>query len=135
MRRVGTATALIALGALWGCSSTGGATQPLNPAAQRLGPIAIAFVNTGLGSGPVQITMADGEVLNGSYRNSTLSGGDLSPLPSFPVASDLLIGDGPVQFVANGPKTTIYCRGHRTLGGNGNGQCQTASGALWSISW
>ena len=135
MRRL--AMALIAIGGLSACSRTVGATQPLNPAAQRLGPIAIAIVNTGfgpeIGNGPVQIFMADGEVLNSSYWDGALS--DASPLPSFPVGSNLQVGDGLVQFVASGPKTTIYCRAHRTLSGNGNGQCRTANGALWSISW
>ena len=70
MRSTGFKIALAALAAaeLLGCSSTGGATAPLNAAAQQRGPISFAFVNTGLGNGPVQIVMADGEVLNGTYR-------------------------------------------------------------------
>ena len=79
-------------------------TFPLNNAAKRLGPIRATFVRTGSGEGPVTITMGDGEVLTGRYR--VTSGTSLGYAASGPwLASALIITDGPVQFVASGPKT------------------------------
>ena len=127
---IGVALATLGLAS---CSSTGGAT-PINASAQQLGPISVAFVNTGGVTGPAQIVMANGEVLNGSFSNAVLGGGLLT-LPIGFVADSLNIGDGPVQIVASGPHTTIVCRGERTLGGNGHGKCQNQAGALWAVSW
>jgi hypothetical protein len=45
------------------------------------------------------------------------------------------LGDGPVQFVANGPKTQMLCRGVSSPFGHGNGRCETYDGALWAVSW
>ncbi|MCW2317618.1 hypothetical protein M2322_003182 [Rhodoblastus acidophilus] len=118
---------------LSGCNDTAD-TFPLNDAAKRLGPVRVDFVRTGIGSGPVTITMADGEVLAGNYRVAfgatqgfAFSGGHS--------ASALIISDGPVQFVATGPKTQILCRGQSTTAGHGSGECQTYEGALWAVSW
>ena len=97
---------------LSGCAGTVD-TFPLNPAAKQIGNIRAEFTRTGLGSGPVTITMPDGEVL----------------------ASALVITSGPVQFVATGPKTQILCRGFSSTMGHGSGQCQTYEGAVWAVSW
>jgi hypothetical protein len=43
-------------------------------------------------------------------------------------AGGIAIGDGPVQFVARGPKTEILCRRTSTPMGHGNGECQTYEG-------
>ncbi len=127
------AVGLAALMTLGGCADTAD-VFPKNAAAQRLGPVKATFERTGLGRGPVTITMADGEVLTGEYRVAfgTSVGMAFSGAQS---ASAIVIGDGPVQFVATGPKTQILCRGTSTTMGHGNGECQTYDGAAWAISW
>ena len=107
---------------------------PLNAQAKELGPLKATFVRTGLGRGPVTVTMGDGEVLTGEYRVAFGSeqGFGFSGSHS---ASTLIITDGPVQFVLNGPKTQMLCRGTISTMGHGSGQCQTFDGALWAISW
>jgi hypothetical protein len=118
---------------LVGCTDTAD-VFPLNAAAKAYGPLQASFERTGVGRGPVTITMGDGEVLHGTYRVAfgssqafAFSGGQS--------ASAMLITDGPVQFVARGPKTEILCRGVSSTMGHGNGQCQTFEGALWAINW
>ena len=122
-----------ALALLAGCSDTAD-IFPLNAAAQQLGPVHLSFVRTGIGRGPVTITMADGEVLKGEYR--VAFGGGVGMAFSGPYsASAIVISDGPVQFVATGPKTQMLCRGTSTPAGHGNGQCQTFDGAVRAVSW
>jgi hypothetical protein len=118
---------------LSGCAGTVD-TFPLNPAAKQIGNIRAEFTRTGVGSGPVTITMPDGEVLRGRYRVAfgTAQGFAFSGSQS---ASALVITDGPVQFVATGPKTQILCRGVSSTMGHGSGQCQTYEGAVWAVSW
>lgn len=129
--------AVVAVGPLTvflsGCSDTAD-VFPMNAAAKSYGPIKASFVRTGTGQGPVTITMADGEVLTGQYRVAFGSsvGFAFSGTHS---ASAIVIGDGPVQFVATGPKTQILCRGTSSTMGHGNGECQTYDGAVWAISW
>jgi hypothetical protein len=121
---------LIALGA---CSTTA-ETFPMNDAAQRRGPIRVEFVRSTEGRGPVTITMANGEVLQGGYRVTlgTTEGYGFAGRSS---ASNLLITNGPVLFVANGPRTQMICRGNSSMTGLGSGQCQTYDGAVWGMSW
>ena len=119
--------------ALTGCSATAD-TFPLNAAAEKLGPLKASFVRTGTGSGPVTIAMADGEVLTGTYHV------DFGTEQAFTFAgtnsaSAIVITDGPVQFVATGPKTQILCRGTSNTMGHGSGECQTYDGAVWAVSW
>jgi hypothetical protein len=123
------ATALM----LAGCADTAD-VFPLNREAQRLGPLKATFVRTGIGRGPVTVTMGDGEVLTGEYRVAfgSAEGFAFSGTHS---ASAIVITDGPVQFVLSGPKTQLLCRGTSTTMGHGSGQCQTFDGALWAISW
>ena len=134
--RDGNLRALVLLASLiWlaGCTDSAD-VFPKNAAAKQLGHVKASFVRTGIGRGPVTFTMADGEVLTGEYRvafGSTVgmafSGGRS--------ASAMVISDGPVQFVATGPKTEILCRGTSTPMGHGNGECQTFDGAVWLMSW
>ena len=128
-----TAAIFISFSALVSCSDTAD-VFPMNEAAHRLGPMRASFVRTGVGRGPVTITMADGEVLTGEYR--VAFGSDVGmAFSGTRSASALIIKDGPVQFVASGPKTQMLCRGTSTPMGHGNGECQTYEGALWAISW
>lgn len=118
---------------LAGCTDTAD-VFPMNDAAQHLGPVKASLMRTGTGRGPVTITMGDGEVLTGEYRVAfgSATGAAFSGTQS---ASAIIITDGPVQFVATGPKTQMLCRGNSSTMGHGNGQCQTYDGALWAISW
>ena len=127
------AVAVWALIALAACSTTA-STFPLNDAAQRLGPIRVEFVRSAAGRGPVTITMADGEVLRGGYRVAFGTVDDFG-FGRRSSASDLVITNGPVLFVANGPRTQILCRGNSSTMGLGSGQCQTYQGAVWGMSW
>jgi hypothetical protein len=124
---------LLSLILLSGCSDTAD-TFPMNAAAKELGPIQVSFVRTGIGKGPVTITMADGEILKGEYR--VAFGTSTGMAFAGPVtASAIVIQDGPVQFVATGPKTQMLCRGNSSTMGHGSGQCQTYEGAVWAVSW
>jgi hypothetical protein len=127
--------AVLLTGLLAGCATTDTADVfPMNAAAQRLGPMQASFVRTGTGRGPVTFTMADGEVVAGEYR--VAFGGSVGTAFSGAwSASAIVIRDGPVQFVARGPKTQVLCRGTSNPMGHGNGECQTFEGAVWAISW
>lgn len=118
---------------LSGCTGTAD-VFPLNNAAKQLGPVHATFVRTGVGSGPVTITMASGEVLKGTYKVAFGSAEEFG-FSGAQEHSDLLITDGPVQFVATGPNTQMLCRGTSSTMGHGNGECQTYDGALWAIDW
>jgi hypothetical protein len=95
--------ALAVLFALAACTDTAD-TFPMNDAAHQMGPIKVDFVRTGIGRGPVTITMADGEVLKGEYLVAfgSTQGFAFSGTHS---ASALVITDGPMQFVATGNPT------------------------------
>jgi hypothetical protein len=138
MRFLLPAALAAALMALSGCTDTAD-VFPMNAAAKQLGPVNLSFVRTGVGKGPVTITMADGEVLTGQYR--VAFGGSVgtafgsSARSGAWSGSALVISDGPVQFVARGSKTEMLCRGTSSTMGHGNGECQTFDGAAWVISW
>ena len=119
--------------ALCACAGTVD-TFPMNEQAKALGPLRASFTRTGVGSGPVEMTMADGEVLKGTYRVAfgTAQGFGFSGTHS---ATALIITDGPVQFVVTGPRTQLLCRGTSSTMGHGSGQCQNFDGAVWTMSW
>ena len=85
--------------------------------------------------------MADGEVVAGEYRvafgESVGFLGSVGQVPPSLYVTALfslcVIRDGPVQFVARGPKTQMLCRGMSNPMGHGNGKCQTYDGAVWAI--
>lgn len=137
-RGLAAAVGLLSLVTLGACSSMGtwdtADTFPLNDAAHRLGPVHVEFLRTGVGRGPVVITMADGEVLRGEYRVAFGSEEGFG-FAGRSTASALVITGGPVQFVATGPQTQVLCRGSSSTIGHGNGQCQTYDGAVWAVSW
>ena len=117
---------------LTGCMDTAD-TFPLNSAAKQIGSPKVEFARTGVGSGPVTITMPDGEVLKGTYRVA-FGAAEGFAFSGAQMATALVITDGPVQFVANGPKTQVLCRGTSSVAGHGSGQCQNADGAIWAVS-
>ncbi len=133
-KRVLSRAAAIGLLAVLSACSDSADVFPLNPAASELGPVRASFVRTGVGRGPVTVTMADGEVLTGEYRVA-FGTSEAFAFSGSHSASAIVIGDGPVQFVVTGPKTQLLCRGTSTVMGHGSGQCQNAEGAVWAISW
>ena len=133
MKRLAIVAAIAALAGLSACAGTAD-VFPLNAAAKQIGSPKVSFERTGVGSGPVTITMPDGEVLKGTYRVA-FGGGYGFAFSGAQSATALVITDGPVQFVARGPKTEILCRGTSSTMGHGSGECQTYEGAVWSMSW
>lgn len=107
---------------------------PLNQSARQLGTPRISFVRQGTDSGPVTVTMPDGEILMGTYRVNRRGfvGMAFSGARS---ATAMGFAGGSVQFVANGPRTQMLCRGDGGGFGHGNGECETTTGALWAVSW
>jgi hypothetical protein len=123
---------------------------PLNPSAERLGPIEVSSIRMSAPRGPITIQMGDGEILTGEYwgayslaqnlglPNHTDVGSDNTQPFGFsdhPSPSRLRINDGPVHIVAIGPKTEILCRGRSGPMGYADAECQTVDGALWAIYW
>jgi hypothetical protein len=107
---------------------------PMNDAARKIGDPKIEFVREGRDTGPVTITMPTGEVLKGHY-NVARDGGLAMAFSGGKTATAIGIGSGGVQFVARGPSTEILCRGSVSIGGHGNGECQTVEGAVWAVSY
>jgi hypothetical protein len=123
---------LASLLVLCGCTDTAD-VFPANDAAHSRGSMKVSFVRTGTGRGPVTFTMADGEVLTGEYRVAFGSSVGMAFAGPYS-ATALVITDGPIQFVATGPRTQLLCRGTSSTMGHGNGQCQTYEGAIWNLS-
>ncbi len=132
-RRWRAIVAYSALGLLAACTDSAD-VFPLNEAAHKIGSPTISFVRQGIDRGPVTITMPDGEVLQGYYRVAR-GGGAAMAFSGGQTATAIGFGDGAVQFVAKGPKTEMLCRGTSSIGGHGNGQCQTFEGAVWAVSY
>jgi len=122
-----------ALIGLCGCADTAD-VFPSNDAAKQMGRPRVEFVRTGVGRGPVTITMPDGEILTGTW--TVAFGGTIGMgFSGGRSASAITIGDGNVQFVASGPKTEVLCRGQSSSFGHGAGECQAYEGALCAVSW
>lgn len=125
----------LALAAMLAACTDSADTFPLNEQARRIGSPTLSFVRTGTGRGPVTITMPDGEVLRGDYRINR-SGFIGTAFAGRHSATTIGMGDGFVQFVANGPRTQLLCRGVTgALSNHGNGECESAAGARWAVSW
>jgi hypothetical protein len=136
---------IVAVG-LGGCSAH---VIPMNPSAERLGPIEVSSIRMGAPRGPVTIKMGDGEILTGEYWGAFTLRRSLGFTDRTDVGSDnardfgfsghsprrLRINDGPLHIVANGPRTQILCRGRSGVMGYGDAECQTLNGDLWAIYW
>lgn len=107
---------------------------PLNPKAQVIGDPQISFVREGIDRGPVKAVMPSGEQLQGYYRVAR-SGDVAMAFSGGQTATAIGMGEGGVQFVLRGPQTEMLCRGSVSLGGHGNGECQTVDGAVWAVSY
>jgi hypothetical protein len=132
-RRIRTALYLTAIISVAACTSNAD-VFPLNDSAKKIGDPTIEFVRQGTDSGPVTITMPDGEVLHGYYRVAR-NGGIAMAFSGGQSATAIGFGSGGVQFVAKGPRTEILCRGSVSFSGHGNGECQTVDGAVWAVSY
>jgi hypothetical protein len=123
---------------------------PINPSAERLGPIEVSSILMGASRGPVTIKMGDGEVLTGEYWGAYSFARSLGFADRGDIGSDrtrdfgfsrhtssgrLRINEGTVHIVAIGPKTEILCRGRSGVMGYGDAECQTIDGARWAIYW
>jgi len=126
-----SAVALVVLAA---CTSSAG-VFPLNDAAKAIGSPQIDFVREGLDQGPVTITMPSGEILKGHYYVARSGEFAAASFSNGQNASAIALGGGGVQFVARGPMTEMLCQGSVSLGGHGNGECQTENGAVWAVDY
>ena len=113
---------LIVLLATSACAGTGTMT-PLNPAAQQIGIPKVEYTRTGLGHGPVTVTMPDGEVLNGSFQVAE-QGAFVTAFNSRGGSSSAFASSGGGNFFVSavGPRTTLACQGNVSFG-HGGGLC------------
>jgi hypothetical protein len=129
------ATAMvIAFGAICGGCTDAGRSFPMDDASLAAGTPKFEFVRQGLGRGPVTVTMADGEVLQGEYQVTNndsvgvaFAGGHM--------ATAVASGSGrPVVVNAVGPRGTILnCEGALDIGGHGSLICQTNHGTKYRV--
>ena len=113
---------------------------PINEIARTTGLPRFEFVRQGIGTGPVTITMPDGEVLVGRYSvaqgGAVAMGSGTAFSPHGPVAytgtSTIVNSGGNAYVIANGPRTSMTCQ--LEVGGiHGGGVCRTTTGAEYQI--
>jgi hypothetical protein len=126
--------AALALAELCGGCADQARVYPLDEAAMQAGVPKIEFVRSGLGSGPVTITMPDGEVLQGEYQvteNAAIGMG----FSGGRSATAIGYGSGrPVVVNAVGNRGTIMnCEGALDIGGHGSLICQTGRGQRYRM--
>jgi hypothetical protein len=135
---LGAAFAVAAL--LAGCASTTN-LYPENDIALKCGPLKGTLMKYGVGSGPISITMPDGEVLTGQYTmnlggavgfGSTYGGGR----STFSTASVTPMGST-IEADLSGPKgTTMRCElRNNNLTARGNGECRASNGAAYRVQY
>lgn len=121
---------LLAAGLLAGCAYMDDAQMyPMNPLAQQIGVPRVEFMRN-VNSGPIKVTMPDGEVLNGSF--SVIKAGGIA-FGFSPAGTATAFGEangGNFYASARGPRTTITCRGN-AANGHGGGVCRTQDGATY----
>jgi hypothetical protein len=120
-----------ALLVLTACAKTATMT-PLNPEAQHLGSPKFEYTATGLGQGPVTITMPDGELLNGSWSVAQGGGFATAVGPGGSASAFVLSGGGNFFVAATGPKTSLACQGNVSFG-HGGGICRTPDGTVYQM--
>jgi hypothetical protein len=110
---------------LSGCTERG-PLYPLDQTSAQAGSPVVEFTRRGLGSGPVTVTMPDGEILHGEYRvtenaavGMAFAGGRMATAVGY--------GSGrPVVVQATGDRGTVMtCEGTADIGGHGSGICET----------
>jgi hypothetical protein len=123
---------LVAAG-LSGCADTA-RVYAMDDAALRSGTPKIEFTRSGLGHGPVTVTMPNGEVLHGEYQvteNAAVGFG----LAGAHIATAVSYGSGrPVVISATGERGTILnCEGAADIDGHGSGICETNKGHRYRV--
>lgn len=115
---------------------------PINAEAGS-GPMRAKFTDSGMGSGPVEITMPDGETLKGEFSTTDTSSygfgtgiastGRTSTIASG--SSAVVSGSMPGVLTAIGPAgTTVQCEYVvNTFSGSGSGTCETNKGQSYSL--
>lgn len=133
---------------LAGCAATA-RLYPANPAAQVGGTLEASTRETEMGSGPIRVTMPDGEILKGRYSidpgfstgdgniNVSAFGGSHRPFSNAfgswgsadarSTATATLIGRR---------ATSMKCEVvNNNYTGHGDGACRTSSGAIYKIAY
>lgn len=117
---------------------------PANPAAGTSGLLKLKFTDAGIGKGPIEITMPDGEVLAGefsttdtssySFGSAVATAGRLPPVVATGSTTSIA-GAMPGVATAIGPSgTTMHCEYLvNSFSGGGSGTCQTNKGAVYSL--
>jgi hypothetical protein len=99
----------------------------------RAGTPTIEFVRRGLDSGPVTVTMPDGEILHGEYQvteNAAIGFAMSGARTATAVGS----GGSAVAISATGDRGTIMnCDATADIGGHGSGICQTNHGTRYRV--
>lgn len=143
--------AFIAAGAL--ALSLGGCVGhpmafPANDQARAIGNLRIEIKMYGTGSGPVKVTMPDGEVLVGRYSvnvggsmsfgsiyGSVYGAGGYVGASGYTQSTNMAVSS-PGVVDASGPKTTMQCEVmNNNMTGHGNGACRLDNGALYRIQY
>lgn len=134
-------TLMVAI-SLCGCSREA-RLYPANPDAGA-GLLKARFTDSGMGKGPIEITMPDGEVLKGEFSTTDTSSYGFgtaiaSSARAGPIiatgSSTAVAGSMPGVVTAIGPNgTSIRCEYQvNTFSGSGTGSCQTNRGAMYDI--
>ena len=106
---------------------------PANSEAQAAGVPKIQYTSTGLGRGPVTVTMPDGEVLTGQFEVAQGGASATAFGPHGTTSSAFAMsGGGNFYAAATAPHTSIICEGNVSFG-HGGGICRTTAGAIFQI--
>lgn len=107
------------------------------------GALKAKFTDSGMGKGPIEVTMPDGEVLKGEFSTTDtssygFSSGFASAGRTTAIASgssSAIPGSMPGIVNAIGPNgTSIRCEYLvNTFSGSGNGRCETNKGAVYAL--
>lgn len=134
--------AAIALALFFSACSREASLYPANaPAGARL--LKAKFTDSGMGKGPIEITMPDGEILKGEFSTTDTSSygfgtgfataGRTTAVAS--TSSTVVSGSMPGVATAIGPSgTTMRCEYVvNTFSGGGSGKCQTNKGGDYDL--
>jgi hypothetical protein len=106
----------------------------------KIGVPKMEFTRQGTNSGPVTVTMPDGEVLHGHYQVAQGGGVAVGSAAAFGPAgpatatgtSTVISSGGSVWLSATGPHTILTCQA-QVGWGHGGGMCRTNEGAEYQM--
>lgn len=145
MKSVLVALAALGLGACAGTAEL----YPANDLARSAGPLKATFIQDGTGSGPITVTMPDGEILKGRYSvnvggstsfgsiyASAYGSGGFATGSGFSTGYSIPNGS-PGSADLYGPRgSSMQCEFYNNnLSGHGNGGCRTAAGAIYRLQY